>query len=343
MSDANLPPHLPPPLPPPLAPLLFEPIYKDYLWGSNRIEKIFRRKNTPSPCAESWEVSQRPEGMSRVEGGPFDGIGFDALIEKLSPELLLGAMSHMPLLVKIIDAAKLLSVQVHPNEQSARELGGEPKTEMWYVLNALPDAYVYAGLKEGIDGAACMAALQSGDADAVLNRIAVQAGDVIYVPAGTVHAIGPGCLILEVQQNSNTTYRLYDWDRVGLDGKPRELHIEKGLQAIDPSAAWSLSRVRTLKKREGYAVEKLVQSPFFNLDKLTLKEEITQQSTGSFQLFFAEKGAFKIGSGRGFVNLKMGRTALIPAGLESFTIEPLSKSATKSEASSSEIIRICLP
>lgn len=330
--------------PPPLYPLLFEPIYKDYLWGSDRIAKIFHRKNTPSPCAESWEVSERPEGMSRVESGPFQGMTFDALLEKLTPEQILGTVHHMPLLVKIIDAAKLLSVQVHPNEKSAQELGGEPKTEMWYVLSSLPGAYVYAGLKEGIDAAACMAALQEGDADAVLNKVAVEPGDVIYVPAGTVHAIGPGCLILEVQQNSNTTYRLYDWDRVGPDGKPRELHIEKGLQAIDPSAAWTLSRVRTLKEREGYAVEKLVQSPFFNLDKLTLKEAITLQSTGSFRLFFAAKGSFQLRAGRSEAMLKMGRTALIPAGLDSFTIEPPSKkSSAKAEPSTSELIRICLP
>jgi len=327
-----------------LSPLLFEPIYKDYLWGSNRIAKVFHRKNTPKPCAESWEVSERPEGMSRVESGPFQGMTFDALLKELTPERLLGAVDHMPLLIKIIDAAKLLSVQVHPNEKSAQELHGEPKTEMWYVLGALPDAYVYAGLKEGVDAAACMAALQVGDADAVLNRVAVEAGDVIYVPAGTVHAIGPGCLMLEVQQNSNTTYRLYDWDRVGPDGKARELHVEKGLQAIDSNATWSLSRVRAQKERGGYAVEKLVQSPFFNIDKLTLHEANTFQSTGSFQLFFAEKGTVQIRAARSAVTLKMGRTAFIPAGLESFTIEPeAKKSSGKSEPPAAELVRICLP
>lgn len=330
---------------PPLCPLLFEPIYKDYLWGSNRIAKLFHRKNTPSPCAESWEVSERPEGMSCVESGPFQGIAFDALVKMLSAEQLLGPVSQMPLLIKIIDAAKLLSVQVHPNETRAEELAGEPKTEMWYVLDTLPGAYVYAGLKEGVDAAACMAALQVGDADAVLNKIAVEPGDVIYVPAGTVHAIGPGCLMLEVQQSSNTTYRLYDWDRVDLDGKPRELHLEKGVQAIDPGAAWTLSRVRTLKEREGYAVEKLVQSPFFNLDKLTLTEAIGLQSTGSFQLFFAAKGAFQIRAGRADLTLQTGRTAFIPAGLETFTIEPLAKKglAKGERATSAELIRICLP
>lgn len=334
--------------PPELAPLLFKPIYKDYLWGSDRISTVFHRKNTPTPCAESWEVAERSEGMSCVEGGPFAGLGLDQLVAKLTAARLLGSKEQMPLLVKIIDAAKLLSIQVHPDERRAKELDGEPKTEMWYVLDALPDAYVYVGLKEGVDAAGCMAALQTGDVDAALNRLAVEAGDVIYVPAGTVHAIGPGCLMLEVQQSSNTTYRLYDWDRIDLDGKPRELHIAKGLQAIDPSATWSLSRVRTVKEREGYSVEKLVQSPFFNLDKLMIQEPIIQQSTGSFQLFFAEKGSAEIVVGRERLLLQMGRTALIPAGIETFTLMPHVKTVAKGTKSTQstpvvELIRICLP
>lgn len=322
--------------PMPLYPMLLQPVYKDYVWGSDRIAKHYRREGVPTPCAESWEVADRPEGMSLVENGPLKGCSLAELVEMLG-ENLLGrpGYKHFPLLVKIIDAAELLSVQVHPNEAWSQILHAEPKTEMWYVLEAAKEAYVYAGLKVGIDSNTCMAALGAGQADEVLNRLPVKKGDVIYIPAGTVHAIGPGCLILEVQQNSNTTYRLYDWGRKGADGKPRELHVEKGLSCIDSQAAWSVTRLRPTRERASYKVEKLIQSIYFNLDKMTLHAKTTLESNGSFQLFFSEKGATKVEAGRETILLKEGCTALVPAGRASLALTPQTKTST--------LIRICLP
>ncbi|HOF89518.1 MAG TPA: class I mannose-6-phosphate isomerase, partial [Armatimonadota bacterium] len=217
-------------------PLRFTPIYKEKVWGGRRLETLLGRALPPDqPIGEAWEVSDHPHGRSVVANGPDAGTPLDALIARHGAALL-GARvaaedgARFPLLVKYLDAEKPLSVQVHPDDAYAAEHAGElGKTEMWYVLHAEPDACLIAGLRAGVTREAFADALAHGDPAALLHRLPVSAGDTLFIPAGRIHAILPGLLLLEIQQNSDTTYRLYDWGRVGLDGTPRALHADEAM------------------------------------------------------------------------------------------------------------------
>lgn len=182
----------------PLYPLLFQPVYKDYIWGGNKIASYYKRDLPPGVYAESWEIADRPEGMSVVTNGPLAGRDLFSLM-KLYGEKLTGAhFAEFPLLVKIIDAREKLSVQVHPDENGVKTVGGDAKSEMWYVLAAEPNAEIYAGLKPGITTENFKDALAKGKTGDLLRTVPVVKGDVVYIPGGRIHAIGPGCMILEV-------------------------------------------------------------------------------------------------------------------------------------------------
>ena len=217
-------------------PLLFRPVYKDYIWGGDRIPAAYSRGDAPGRCAESWEIAAHPDGDSVVAHGPFAGRTLSALTAEYGAALT-GTRApdptRFPLLFKLIDAREKLSVQVHPSDATAGLTGGEPKTEMWYVLDRTGGATLYAGLRDGVTPAALRAALADGTAKHCLTEHPATPGQAIFIPGGLVHAIGDGCLIYEVQQNSNTTYRLYDWDRVGADGTPRALHVGQSFKVID--------------------------------------------------------------------------------------------------------------
>jgi mannose-6-phosphate isomerase len=224
-------------------PLTFNPVYKDYIWGGDRLSRQFHRDGTPTPCAESWEISAHPDGASIVAQGKYAGRSLPDLASEFGVALM-GTKTpdptRFPLLFKLIDARDKLSVQVHPNNANAALTHGEPKTEMWCVLDRVQGSSLYAGLCEGTTPELLRAALADGTADKCLTEMKVNPGDAIFIPGGLVHAIGDGCLIYEVQQNSNTTYRLYDWNRVGADGTPRPLHIEESFKTIE----WDNGRMR---------------------------------------------------------------------------------------------------
>ena len=280
----------------PREPIRFRPVYKDYLWGGNQIAVHFGRDDLPPPpVAESWEVSAHPDGMSVVAEGPLRGQTLAALVERFGAELLGRDFDRFPLLLKILDASHTLSVQVHPNEEAARRDGGEPKTEMWMVLSAEPDAAVYCGLRPGVDEAALRAGIERGAVEELLQRIPVRAGDAVFVPAGTVHAIGAGCLLMEVQQSSNTTYRLHDW------GRGRELHLERGLRAV----CWDCAPDK-VAARDG------VDCEFFRTDWLrcAAPRELPVVDDG-FQILFPVRGVVSIGG----VERAPGETVLVPAGV----------------------------
>lgn len=218
-------------------PLVFRPLYQERVWGGRRLESVFGRQLPPGrPIGESWELVDRPEAQSVVDGGPLAGATLhdlwtrhrDAVFGPHAPDA-----ARFPLLAKILDARETLSVQVHPPARVAERLGAEPKTEMWYVLEAEEDAAVYAGFRAGVTRGAFERALGDGSVEGLLHRIPVAAGDAITIPSGRCHAIGAGCLIAEIQQNSDSTYRVYDWNRVGLDGRPRELHLCESMESID--------------------------------------------------------------------------------------------------------------
>jgi mannose-6-phosphate isomerase len=220
-----------------IGPLLFQPLYQDRVWGGRGLERALGRALPPGRViGESWDIVDRPEAQSVVARGPHAGRSLRELVER-ETEAIMGrhwdARRPFPILVKWLDCQERLSLQVHPPAAVADELHGEPKTENWFVADATPEAALIVGLKRGVTRAAFERALAENTLESLVHRFPVRAGDSILVQSGRLHAIDAGNLILEIQQNSDTTYRVYDWGRVGLDGKPRQLHVAQSLRCID--------------------------------------------------------------------------------------------------------------
>ncbi len=219
------------------APLSFRPLFMERVWGGNRLAEM-PGKHAPAgaPIGESWELVDRADAQSVVARGPLAGTTLHELWTVFRKDVF-GARvpdaPRFPLLAKILDAQETLSVQVHPPAKMAAALHGEPKTEMWYLLDAAEGAELFAGFRRGTTRADFEGALGEGRAAELLHRVPVRAGDAMFIPSGRCHAIGAGCLIAEIQQNSDTTYRVFDWNRTGLDGKPRALHVAESLASID--------------------------------------------------------------------------------------------------------------
>lgn len=217
--------------------LSFEPIYQERVWGGRGLEsKLERTLPSEQPIGESWELVDRPEAQSVVTAGSYSGLSLRELLEKHGPAVMgesWDSQRPFPVLVKWLDCQQRLSLQVHPPTSVAEELNGEPKTENWYIADAEPSAALIVGLKKGTTREQFEQALKDGTLKSCCHQFPVQAGESIFVESGRMHAIDAGNLILEIQQNSDTTYRVYDWGRLGLDGKPRQLHIEESLACID--------------------------------------------------------------------------------------------------------------
>ena len=308
-------------------PLAFKPVYKEYLWGGCGISDVFNRQDAPAVCAESWEISAHPDGESVVAAGPFAGRGLAGLAAEFGPALTgdrASDPSSFPLLFKLIDARDRLSVQVHPNNENADRTGGEPKTEMWFVLDRAPGASLYAGLAEGVTPAALRAALEEGTVAAQLVQLAAEPGQALFIPGGLVHAIGAGCLIYEVQQNANTTYRLFDWNRAGADGKRRQLHIEESFKTID----WSLPAPQMIAPapalaESGNRWSDVVSCAFFTLRQLELSTPCRIALDGTtFHALFVTEGHVTVTAGDESVVLPAGASALGPADAQAYTLNP---------------------
>lgn len=217
--------------------LRFHPLYQERVWGGRALEGAFGRALPPSqPIGESWEIVDRPEAQSVVRGGSLDGRTLREALAKHAADIMgpgWPATKPFPMLVKWLDCRERLSLQVHPPADIADELRGEPKTENWYIAHTAPEAQLIVGLKRGVTREQFERAIASGTLEGCVHRFSVAAGDSILVHSGQVHAIDAGNLILEIQQNSDTTYRVYDWGRAGLDGRPRQLHIAQSLRSID--------------------------------------------------------------------------------------------------------------
>ncbi len=220
-----------------IGPLVFQPLYQSRVWGGRALEAAFDRDLPPAvKVGESWEVVDRPREQSVVARGPHAGRTLRQLIEAHGSALMGAgweAARRFPILVKWLDCRERLSLQVHPPAAVAPAVGGEPKTENWYIAAAEPGASLIAGLTRGVTRDAFARALATGALEPLVHRVPVRAGDSMFVPSGRIHAIGGGTLILEIQQNSDTTYRVYDWGRLGDDGRPRALHVAESLQSID--------------------------------------------------------------------------------------------------------------
>ncbi|MEL7431294.1 MAG: type I phosphomannose isomerase catalytic subunit [Chlamydiota bacterium] len=291
-------------------PIYFYPVYKDYVWGGVKIKELGGREKIPfSRVAESWEIADHKDGMSVVENGPYKGLTLSELTHKCGKALLGEKGGKFPLLIKILDARESLSVQVHPNEKTAPTLKGEPKTEMWYVLQAEKNAGVCVGFREKMTPEKFAKAARDNTLIPLLQSSSVQPGDTIFVPGGTIHAILHGALILEVQQNSNTTYRIYDWNR------GRKLHLSEATKAL----SWEKTESIVEQKIHNKDHLLLHRSEHFCMEKWDegLKKE---GPFTSFQIIFLLKGEGSITVDGNTCALQPFRACLIPAASEQLLI-----------------------
>ena len=316
-----------------LYPLLFAPVYKDYIWGGQRIAARYGRAGTPQVCAESWEISAHADGMSHVSNGSFAGQPLAAVAEQLGVALtgrLAPRPNLFPLLFKLIDARENLSVQVHPGDENAGLVGGEPKTEAWYVVDRTPGAVLYAGLKPGTTPASFRMAMSQGTAPQQLFKLSVEPGEALFIPGGLVHAIGAGALIYEVQQTSNTTYRLFDWGRFDASGQPRPVHIQQAFQVIEPSLPeprMIRPPPQTSDNRNHWST--LLSCKYFNLRRLDLRcaEQVSLDGS-TFCALFVLDGETTVSTDGVAVPLPTGASCLIPAAASSFNLRPAGTAAT---------------
>jgi len=302
----------------PLYPLRFRPIFREYVWGGRKLGDVLHKPIGDGPnYAESWEVVDHGADQSVVAYGHLAGTTLQQLITDHPTALFGGQTPHaqFPLLFKYLDAQRNLSVQVHPNDAQAAELIPPDlgKTEAWYVVDAEPDSIVYAGLKRGYDKESFTHAVAQGATESALHAIQVTAGDCIFIPAGTVHAIGQGLLIAEIQQASDTTYRVFDWNRVDRDGQPRPLHLEQAIQVINfESQEIAPQAPQTTHDSQ---IETLIRCDKFVLERWSVHAPLAFISD-RFQIISVLDSSLTISNDPAGKPLQRGDTCLIPAGCE---------------------------
>jgi mannose-6-phosphate isomerase len=309
----------------PLYPLRFRLLVRRYIWGGRRLESCLGKAIGPgNDYAESWEVCDHGADQSIVDAGPLAGTSLGELVRCRGEELLGRAapQDRFPLLVKFLDASHVLSVQIHPDdEQAARQSPPDlGKTEAWIILAAEPNSKVYAGLRSGVDRQQLAAAIEEGTCEKLLHSFQPRAGDCLFIPAGTVHALGNGLLVAEVQQSSDTTFRLFDWNRVGPDGQPRPLHVEQGLGVTDFERGPINPQQPQPTDRPW--VSRLVECDKFTIDRWDFSERQTIGSDQRFHIVCVLEGAVRIAGDPHTEPLPKGGTALLPASLGSVTLEP---------------------
>ena len=308
-----------------LYPLTFHPIFKERVWGGRTLEKLYQKALPPGiHIGESWEISDRPGEASVVANGPLAGKDLRWLMEQHAREMLGDAQpqnGRFPLLVKLLDAREKLSLQVHPPPHRAAELGGEPKTEMWYVAQAAPGAELYVGLKRGVTRRDFEKKNQSGIAAECFYRVPVKAGDAMFLPSGRVHAIGAGLVIVEIQQNSDTTYRVFDWNRVGLDGRPRELHLAQALASIDFNDFEPALVDSTFSSAGRFKIRPLARDSLFKADvfRALSKEALVFRQPRLRIIAVLERGV-TVSDGAHSLELQAGQFCLIPASVKAAEI-----------------------
>ncbi len=318
-----------------LYPLLFQPNLHTVVWGGDRICGYKGLDMQQKNIGESWEVSAVPTSKSIVSNGELAGRDLVSVVDEAPDEILGKAVSEkyngqLPLLVKFIDSAKPLSIQVHPNDEMARrEHGKSGKTEMWYVIDAQPGSFLYAGFKQEITPEEYKRRIADGTITDVLAKHEVKRGDVFYLPAGRVHAIGSGILLCEVQQSSDVTYRIYDYNRPGLDGKPRELHTELAARALNFHVE---EEYRTIYRDETNSANLIIDSPYFSVRVSSVTHPFHRNllKYDSFVICVCMRGDCKIkmrATGDEIV-LRSGNSCLIPAAIADYDVVPLDGSST---------------
>lgn len=300
-------------------PLTFHPLFKERVWGGRTLESLYQKALPPGvPIGESWEISDRPGDASVIANGPLAGKDLRWVMQHHPRELLGDTQSQQgrfPLLVKLLDARQKLSLQVHPPKAKAARLGGEPKTEMWYIADAAPAAELYVGLKPGVTRPEFEQKLQHGTVADCFQRLQVRPGDAMFLPSGRVHAIGSGLVIFEIQQNSDTTYRVFDWNRTGLDGKPRQLHIPESLESIDFKDYAPPLLPHEYREQNGLRRRALVKDPLFTVELITSPREASVALTSKLRIIGVVEGRVTASGGGEEATASKGQFILLPAAL----------------------------
>jgi mannose-6-phosphate isomerase len=331
-----------------LYPYKFTPLLQERVWGGNALEHYGKSVPPGKRVGESWEISDRDEMQSVISNGPDKGKTLRQQIEAHGAQLLGSAVvgrvpsrgekeapssqpARFPLLVKLLDARERLSLQVHPPPALAAKFKGEPKTEMWYVLEADQDAHLMAGFRRGVSAADFMRSLEGvkGSKPIIdyVHRFQVLPGDVFFVPSGRIHAIDAGVVLVEIQQNSDTTYRVYDWGRVGLDGKPRQLHTRESLVCIDFKDYEPKKQRPTVERRGVNGLWRLVECEYFHVHRLDLANAWPDRCDGStFHILTCISGALGLVTPDGKEDrINVGEFILLPAALGFYTLTPLAE------------------
>ncbi|MBL8813047.1 MAG: class I mannose-6-phosphate isomerase [Planctomycetaceae bacterium] len=310
-----------------LPPLVFRPVLKRIRWGGRKLGSLLGKAiGEESDYAESWEIADHADGMSLVADGPLAGMTLAELI-KTAPVSLLGkhaALTQFPLLIKFLDANDWLSLQVHPDDARAKRYNPTEngKTEAWVILHAEPSSQICAGLRPGVTPEQLRSAAVAGQTEDLLNIYNVKAGDCIFVPAGTVHALGPGIVLAEVQQQSNLTFRLHDWGRVDANGNPRPLHLEESMACTDFERGPVQAIVpRTLAEGRVNS-EELVRCPYFAIRRHTATTEVSLADRDEFRILMILSGKGRLETSTGIRAFEKGTTILIPACSKSLQVAP---------------------
>mgnify|MGYP002642027044 CR=1 FL=1 len=312
-----------------LYPLRFAPLYKSAIWGGRRFETVLGRNLGPQTdrepiYSESWEIADHPHGQSVVQNGPLAGTSLGQLTATRTEELLGPDHSgpRFPLLLKYLDANLRLSVQVHPDDDLAAQLGLDDtgKAEAWLVVEADPGSSIWAGFSRSVDRKTVQAAIREGSIDRLLYRFEPAPGDCLFLPAGTVHALGEGILVAEIQQASDSTFRLFDWNRRDHDGNPRTLHVERALQAIDYGQG-PVTPLHPHRTKRAW-VERLVESRQFVLDRLNLDSPQLAGGEGTCHVITILRGSAWVEGDVAAEPLQFGQTILLPACLGPITVKP---------------------
>jgi mannose-6-phosphate isomerase len=308
-----------------LYPLSFHPIYQERIWGGRNLERLFGRKlPTKVGIGESWEISDRPGARSVIANGPLAGHDLHWLAEHAQRELMGQAETldgRFPLLVKILDAQEKLSLQVHPPAVTAKDLGGEPKTEIWYVVDAQPGAELYAGLKRGVTRTQFERGIPDGSVANCFHRLPAGRGDALFLPSGRVHAIGAGYVIFEIQQNSDTTYRVFDWNRVDSQGRRRELHVREALASIDFDD-FEPGLIKAPETRPEAGFRMLTENPLFHVAEVNFEPGPRMEKSDDRPLVLAViSGCLKVEGNGARLDLGPGDFCLIPACVAQFKLD----------------------
>ncbi|MBA5629327.1 type I phosphomannose isomerase catalytic subunit [Moheibacter lacus] len=308
-----------------LYPIKFKPITQYRIWGGNKLNQAVSDDLKIENLGEIWSISGVEGNISEVENGFLKGQNLNELISTYQEKLVGKKVwekfgNEFPLLIKFIDAAQPLSVQVHPNDEQAKRLHNSfGKSEMWYIMDAEKDAELIIGFQDGVEKLDYEKHLKSETLEEILGRVSVTKGDAVYIPAGRVHAIGAGIVLAEIQQTSDVTYRIYDYNRIDKDGNKRELHTDLALEAIDFSP---IENVKTKYNSTENQFETLIDSPFFKTQIFTGDQEISMTENNEMRIYICTEGSAKFQTQNGGTKLKMYETLLIPAEVDSYKIIP---------------------